>query len=216
MTKFPRFPLILRLLLPLLFFFSFNLSAQFAENHAIFVSPEISGGNYYGASSHINYVAYEKFSFQLGLSSHLRKPDSQPENYSSGFLGVLLFGAANPFDQLINVQAKAGRIYRINKSGTIRFNLMGGVAFTIIREPYNWRPVGGSFITENYAYDMQGYNTISFIINPRIEFPFTRFYGLSLSPLLMINKDRTFVGVGVGHMIGLLRGKKPWVKEEEN
>ncbi|MGM1056554.1 MAG: hypothetical protein ACQEWG_11765 [Bacteroidota bacterium] len=123
---------------------------------------------------------------------------------------------ANPYDQLINVQAKAGRIYRLNKSGTIRLNLMGGVAFTVIQEPYNWQPVNSLFLTENYTYDTNSFNTMSFVFNPRVEFPFTRFYGLSLSPVLIINKDRTFWGLGIGHMIGLLRGRKPWVKEKDN
>lgn len=195
---------------------SSNLKAQFAENNAIYGSPEIFGGNYFGASMHVNYVSQEKYSFQLGVSSHLRKPASQPSNYTSGFFGALLFGLANPYDQLINVQAKAGRIYRLNKSGTIRLNLMGGVAFTVIQEPYNWQPVNSLFLTENYTYDTNSFNTMSFVFNPRVEFPFTRFYGLSLSPVLIINKDRTFWGLGIGHMIGLLRGRKPWVKEKDN
>ena len=46
------------------------------------------------------------------------------------------------------------------------------------------------------------------ILNPKIEFPFSRFYGLTLSPLFQINKDRTYIGIGVGQMIGLLRKRK--------
>lgn len=43
------------------------------------------------------------------------------------------------------------------------------------------------------------------IVNPKIEFPFNRFYGLTISPMLQVNKDRIYVGIGIGQMIGFLR-----------
>lgn len=45
------------------------------------------------------------------------------------------------------------------------------------------------------------------IFNSEREFPFTRYYGFTLSPLIHINKDRNFYGIGIGHMAGLLRRK---------
>ena len=106
-----------------------------------------------------------------------------------------------------NLQLLAGRIYSLNKKGTIRANLSLGIGYTAIKEPTNWQPVEGSFITQNYSFDYDRYHTFSLIINPKIEFPFTRFYGLSLSPLVQVNKDRVYYGIGIGQMIGLLRKK---------
>ena len=68
--------------------------------------------------------------------------------------------------------------------------------------------INDTFLTENYTWNYKKYNTLSLIINPKIEFPFTRFYGLTISPMLQINKDRTYFGIGIGHMIGLLRKRK--------
>jgi len=110
----------------------------------------------------------------------------------------------------------AGRVYPLNKKGTIRANISLGLGFTVIREPTNWQPIGGSFINQNYTYEYHKYNTISLIINPKIEFPFTRFYGLSFSPMIQVNKDRTYIGIGIGQMIGLLRKKTINKPEEKN
>ena len=48
-------------------------------------------------------------------------------------------------------------------------------------------------------------NRISLIINLKIEFPLTRFYGLTISPMIQINKSRTYFGIGIVYMFGLPR-----------
>ena len=68
--------------------------------------------------------------------------------------------------------------------------------------------VNGGFLAENYTYEYSKFNTVSLIISPKIEFPFSRIYGLTISPLIQINKDRTYLGVGIGQMMGLLRKRK--------
>lgn len=190
-------------------FLGFNtVNAQFAREHAIYHSAEISGGNYLGVNVNANYVLRESYSFKIGYSGFIRRPRAAPENYSSGLVGLLSFGFANPYDQMQNIQLMAGKVYKLNPKGSIRANLSMGLGFTIIKEPSNWEPVEtGSFMGQNYTYDYRRYNTLSLLLNPKIEFPFTRFYGLSFSPLLVINKDRTYFGLGIGQMIGLLRGK---------
>ena len=197
--------------------FSINLvNAQFSENNAIYHTSEITIGNYFGVDIHANYVLNEKYSFKIGYSGLIRQPKSAPENYSSGIIGIISFGTANPYDQMENFQILAGRIYRLNEKGTIRANISVGLGFTVIREPTNWQTIDGSFLTPNYSYDYHKYNTFSLIINPKIEFPFTRFYGLSISPMIQVNKDRTYIGIGIGQMIGLLRKKNKKSIEEKN
>lgn len=199
-------------------FFIFGISkinAQFAENNAIYQSIGITVGNYVGLNLHANYVLKESYSFKLGYSGAIREPESKPEYYSSGLVGALSFGLAMPFDQLHNFQIMAGKVYRLNKKGTIRANLSLGLAFTSVKEPTNWEFRSNNFIVENYTFDYHSYNTFSLIINPKIEFPFTWIYGLELSPMVQLNKDRTYYGIGIGHMIGLLRKKPGEGLEEE-
>jgi len=198
--------------------FSFNhVNAQFSEDNAIYHTSEITVGNYLGIDIHANYVLKEKYSFKIGYSGFIRRPKAAPENYTSGLIGILTYGLANPYDQMETFQILAGKIYPLNKKGTIRVNISLGLGYTIIREPSNWQPLSGSlYIVPNYTYDYQKYNTISLIINPKIEFPITRFYGLTISPMIQVNKDRTYIGIGIGQMIGLLRKKTNNNLEEKN
>jgi len=195
-----------RTLFIFLFIISFNwVNAQFADRNAIYTTGEINFGNYLGVDFNLNYVLDERYSMKVGYSGHIRKPKTQPENYTSGLIGALLLNLANPHDELENYQILVGKIYPMNNKGTIRANVSVGLGYTTIREPRNWQFVSGSFLTENYTYEYSRYNTVSFIINPKIEFPILRFYGFTFSPMLQISKDRTYYGVGLGQMIGLLR-----------
>jgi hypothetical protein len=198
-----------RIITILIFSISFNIAnAQFDENNAIYSTGELNLGNYIGVDINLNYVYKEEYSFKVGYSGNIRKPKSQPEDYTTGLTGILLLGSANPYDQLENYQIGIGKIYKINQSGTIRLNASIGLGYTIVREPENWERINNGFLAENYTWDYNKYNTVSLIINPKIEFPFSRFYGLTVSPMVQINKDRTYFGIGIGQMIGLLRKRE--------
>lgn len=135
----------------LLFFiiFCFNvcdINAQVPEKNAFYHSGELSGGNYFGLNLNANYVRDEKYSFQLGYSVHLRSAKDKPDDYSSGLIGVLLFGLANPTDQIENFQVLTGRVIQLNSKGTLRLNLLAGIGLSIIKEPVNWEYMGSSFV----------------------------------------------------------------------
>lgn len=196
------------LLLFLLIFSSNSVKAQFSENNAIYYSDGLNIGNYFGVDVNLNYVYREKYSVKIGYIYNWREPKSQPGDYSSGLAKALLFGAAGPHDQMKNYQIAVGKICRLNENRTIRVNLSVGLGYTEIKEPENWHKIASSFLSENYTWNYKKQNTFSLIINPRIEFPFTTIYGLSLSPMLQINRHSTYFGIGVGQMIGLLRNRK--------
>lgn len=178
-------------------------NAQFDENNSIYSTGELNLGNYIGVDINLNYVYKEEYSFKVGYTGNIRKPKSQPEDYTSGLTGFLLFGLANLYDQLENHQICIGKIYKIKQSGTIRLNASIGLGYTIVREPENCERINNGFLAENYTWDYNKYKTVGLKINPKIEFPFARFYGLLVSPMAQINKDRTHIGLG--QMVGLLR-----------
>ncbi len=162
-------------------------------------------GNYIGGDGHINYLYKEKYAFKIGGSAFIRGAASKPNDFSSGFLGIFTFGTSGPTDIMVNIQACVGRVYKLNSRGTVRANLLVGIGYTLISEPTNYQVVNEPGIGPNYTWDYGDYTTLSLIINPKIEFPFTQIWGLSFSPLLQINKDRFFVGVGIGQILGVLR-----------
>ena len=191
-----------------LHFILIQINAQVSEKNAFYSTGEIAFGNYLEINLNFNYVINEKYSFQIGYSGHIRDSKSVPQDYSSGLVGIFSLGFGQlHFDQMDNYQILVGKIYNLDERGNIRFNLAGGIAYTVITEPTNWEPVSGFTLGENYTYDIDKHSTISLIINPKIEFPFTRIIGLTISPMLQINKDRAFIGIGAGAMIGLLRKK---------
>ena len=187
---------------------SFNLAnAQFAENDAIYATGELNLGNYFGADLNLNYVLKEKYAFKVGYNGNFRKPKSQPEDFTTGVTGILVFGLNSPVDRFENFEATVGRIYKINRSGTIRANLSLGVGYTVYTEPENWKKINNKTVsvTKNYSYDDVEHQAVSLIVNPKIEFPITRYFGFTVSPMLQKSKDRTYFGIGLGSMIGILR-----------
>ncbi len=194
------------LIILILFICENEVNAQFGQNHAIYLSSELSLGNYFGIDENLNYVYKEKYSLKVGLSGHFRKPKSQPEDYSGGLLSLFSFGMINPFDQLLTYQIAFGRIFLLNKSETIRLNAAIGIGYTTIAEPQNWNRVTG-FIAPNYGWEYKKYQRVSLIINPKIEFPVTRIVGLTVSPMIHVNTKRTYFGIGIGSMLGLLKKK---------
>lgn len=196
------------LILLLIIFASVNIAnAQFAKNNALYATGELNMGNYYGTDLNLNYVLNEKYSFKLGYTGNLRKPKTLPEDFSTGVTGILVWGLNHPMDNFENYGASVGRIYKLNQSGTIRVNLSLGIGYSVITEPENWEKINNNLVhlQKNYSYDNVEHKAVSLIVNPKIEFPITRFFGFTISPMLQINKENTYFGVGIGTMIGLLK-----------
>ena len=189
----------------LLFLISTPIHAQSSDKNLTYFTGEITAGNYYGIDLHVNYIFREKFILKAGYSGHLRYPASAPYDYRTGFFGALSFGIKNPYDKLGNYHVMAGRIYNLNKKGTIRVNFSVGAGLTAIKEPVNWQESENGILYRNYTFDYKKYYTLGLIVNPKIEFPFTKYYGLTISPMLQINKDRSYIGIGIGQMLGTLR-----------
>lgn len=187
-------------------------NAQFADNNAIYLSGELGGGNYFNGDLSLNYVYKGNYSLKMGYSGNVRKAVSRPEDYQSGLVkGLFLFGLINPKDYLDSYHISLGKIMNLNKNKKIRLNLMFGVGYTTITEPENWEKVEGTIIDglvmDNYTWDDKERHGVSFIVNPKIEFPVTRYWGVTVSPMVQFNKDRTYFGISVGSMLGFLKGK---------
>ncbi len=191
-------------------FFVLIINCTLAQNYkgnTFYTSGDLLIGNYFGIDAGLNFILKEKYSFRFSYSGLIRRAKSTPKNYSSGILSAFVLGLVGPFDNLENYQICVGKIYPFNPKSTIRANLSIGLGYSTIKEPTIYEKSNG-FFANNYKWKYHEYNTVSVIINPKIEFPFSRFYGLSISIMLKINKERTYFGIGFGHMIGKLRQRK--------
>ncbi len=81
------------------------------------------------------------------------------------------------------------------------------MGYAVIIEVGNWDKINsyGIPLTENYTYDYIKSNKTSLIINPKIELPLSKYFGLTVSPMAQINKGNSYFGIGIGTMIGLLK-----------
>ena len=180
--------------------------SQSKETNKLYITSELNLGNYIGVDLNLNFVTKKKYTLKIGYTGNLRSPKSIPKDYSS--INDIL-PLSGPYDHFKSYQISFGKIYELNKKGTIRANLSFGLGLTTIRDHKNWllndvTPTSRGY----YTWDTEKHNKVSLIINPKIEFPFTRFYGLTISPMIQINKEGTYFGIGVGQMIGLLTERK--------
>jgi hypothetical protein len=188
-----------------------NVYAQFSEKNALYVSGEFARGSYAGINLGINYVYNQNYSLRVGRTRLVREAHSKPADFFPGAISVFSLGLGrHSFDRLDTYHILVGKIVKLHKSGLIRLNMAGGIGYTKITEPTNWKPaIELPFLLyilgANYTFDVHESSTASFIVHPTIEFPLTRYIGLTLNPMWHINSDRPFKGVGVGIMTGLLR-----------
>lgn len=110
-----------------------------------------------------------------------------------------------PRHLLQNYQLHVGKIINLKENGKIRLNASLGMAYTSINKPYDWEYDYDKTNGENYNYQHHKTHLPSFIIKPEIEFPISHVHGFSIAPILLLNRKNTYVGVGVGLMIGKLK-----------
>ena len=186
------------------------------KKHTFYATGELNLGNYFGGDLNLNYVLKEKYTFKIGYTGNVRTATSIPEDYDDGFFLLMPFWSSfstldcsTPKEHIGNYRFDVGRIYKLNPSGTIRINAALGLGYTTVTEPVWKKKKQKCFLFfcdgPNYSWNYKEKRTISLIINPKIEFAFTRIFGFTISPMVQINKYRTYFGIGIGTMLGVLR-----------
>lgn len=203
----------------LLFFFFVFTTGIFAQTekleHSFYYSSGVGVGNFVGGSVNLNYLNNEKYSLMLGYSLYSRKAASRPSDYKDGLIPTLLtFGLSGPRDFVQTFTLAGGYVYDLNSKGSTRLHLRAGIGFTIIEYPHNWEPSEHGGLGNNYSFDYKKTSTPSLVIAPEIEFPFTRYFGLSIAPFLQLNKEMSVAGIEFKYMLGLLRRSNRPVVEE--
>ena len=205
----------------LMLFVCINMTSAQSQKkkHAFYVTGVVNLGNYFGGDFNLNYVLKEKYTFKIGYTGNIRTAKSRPKDFQVGFLGSFWYpprsfwypyslALDDPHDRIGNYRFDVGRIYKLNQSGTVRINAAVGLGYATVIEPVNWKKENSPlrFLGfGNYSWDYKEKRTISLIINPKIEFAFRRISGLTISPMVQINKYRTYFGIGMGMILGVLR-----------
>lgn len=184
--------------------------AQFAEKHHIYTKFGFELGTHLGLNISYNYIYNNAYSLEVGVRGYCAKSELRPSDYKAGLEAAfsLGLGNSNGNDYYNDVFLLVGKVIPINRLSNRRLNVKVGLAYTEVNVVENFQPAPTSFLGANYTYDIRHYNTISLLINPTLEYPFSQFIGVYVSPQISVNKEAVNVGVGIGLEVGLLRGKK--------
>lgn len=191
-----------------LFLVLLSSSAQ-AQNDSgkppLYVSNELGFGNFLSNDLSLNTSLNTNYNLKFGYIGNIRTPESLPKDFSSGLLGLTVFSLGKrPYDRLRNLYVSVGRYFPLDKRGVARFNFSMGLGYTMISKPSNWIKNNNVLLKTNYNWTEKRHSTVSLIINPKIEIQLTRIFGFSISPLIQLNNDLTYYGVGFGMILGRL------------
>lgn len=150
-------------------------------------------------------VAVQGF-WETRTASTLPK-DQSPDSY-------LVFPPSN---DLYTIGILLGKIIE-SKSKLVRYDIRGGINFGQMKRPINFRPItpapppsGPSQVPQpiafgvKYHHDVEKKTIIGIVINPTIQFTFSKIIGLSLGVRSNINHQDITAGIEAGLMIGLIR-----------
>ncbi len=184
-----------------------TIPKTFFETNSLYLSSKVSLGNFSGFSSNLNYVWKNSYSLSLGFSSSSSEDHSAPDDYTGDF--SLFGGNSHPKNVLNNYTLMFGKIVNF-KTNKIRLNLAIGAGYGKYTENHNWQKKkssswGSILSANNYTWDKRKTSIYSLIINPEVEFIFTKYFGLSFSPIVQISDKKTFYGAGIGILLGKIR-----------
>lgn len=183
-----------------------NTQNSYAQKRILtYLSTEVDLGNYIGVSMNLNYTLKGSYSFKVGVVGNIRSARNEPADYTSGLITIATFGLGRPMETVGSVNVAAGKIYYLNQAESIRLNAAVGIGFTEIQTIENWQKNPNSFLGENYTYDKVKKNTVSLIINPKVELTLGKVFGFSVSPMAVINGKSNYYGVGLGYIIGRVK-----------
>jgi len=191
--------------------------AQFSENNAIYLSNSGIIGNYFGLSSSLTYIYKENFIMEVGVMGLAKKPMDRPADFNGGLLSTFTLGIATPRNYVFSYQLLFGKSFNLTPEGNQRINLKAGPTWSNTQRPYNWQPISGSgIVAGNYSYEYQDNSGPGLIIRPTFEMPITQVLGFGIGTYYHFHRHSVNVGVELSVMMGLLRKKHQYEKNQKN
>jgi hypothetical protein len=184
-----------------------SLTAAFSQDNfveRIYISSEFQLGTHFGLNGNFVYRLNNQYSLQAGVLLVHKRAAQRPDDYLSGLFEHLTLGSTGAFDSLTSYYLQLGRYIPLGRSDKIRLNLSAGLALTTINTSVNFVRRDTFLFSTNYTWDNVDSNTMSIILNPRVEFLLTEYFGLQVSPLAVINNQSSYYGLGIGFVVGNL------------
>ena len=160
-----------------------------------------------------NFSAHTHNLFAIQFNSLSWDTPNVPSDYHSGSLFSLSPGG----DKLRNygdiISLQYGRIFT-SPGTSVRVALKGGLGVCNTSYIENFRPhvsTSWFYMGSNYDYDTRNTQNLTLVIDPEIEFPVNRAFGLSLGVYYFQNTDYANLGCCINILLGAV---KPWGREK--
>ncbi|MEM6298717.1 MAG: hypothetical protein AAF740_08535 [Bacteroidota bacterium] len=204
----------------LLLALTFTVEAQKNEPDSVYYQKDVStqeketffylsvdgmAGNFRGAYGHLNFVIKESIILKMGYGASYRLSPDTPVDFQPPRVTIL--GLNRPFETLESYQMLIGKVYPQDEYSKSRFGFALGLAYTSIRQPTDFQQTNGGNFSSNYDWNNESSGAISLLFQPKMEWTFSRAFGLSAGGYLEINSKVVAVGISVGYMLGVVRKK---------
>ena len=187
-------------------FLSHPSNGQIKDSYLIYASSKVTVGNYIGGGITLDVIRNNKYSLGMGYYEQEKKPGNLPSDYELGIFNLFTFGLGGVRDNIKTASFTLGKVFYNKSNSAIRYNLKGGITYSVIKTPTNWVWHNyGLFSLENYTYDYEKNNEIGMLINPTIDFPFLKFLGFCAGPYVFMNPQAISYGIELTTLIGYVR-----------
>ena len=179
-------------------------SSLFAQEEkkgsSLFLGTQLAIGNYVGIDVGLNYIYKDSYSFSIGHLGGIASAKEEPDDHDkSGFLSSL----QNVYDSTSNRYFTVGKIFRINNENKI--NVYLGYANTTIRQRVNWTKESKKEEGYDYVYQTDVIDNRSLVVGGNLQMDAWKYFGFVFSSKVIINKEETYYGIGVGVLLGKLK-----------
>lgn len=180
------------------------------EYNKAFLKSTIGVGTHTMGGLSFHFISKKLFSVAVQGFWEMRTASTLPEDQSPSAYFVF-----PPSNHLYTFGVLLGKVIE-SKSKLIRYDIRGGINFGRIERPINFRPNppqvrSNPFIpiiftsSVKYSHEIERKTIVGIVLNPTIQFTFSKLIGLSLGVRSNINHQDITAGIEVGLMAGLIR-----------
>ena len=170
------------------------------NKHLLYTNSDLMVGAHSGGNLGMSFVYNTKYSIEVGYSATSNQFNSRSGLKSAGKSNS--DDISTPTLMMENFNVMAGRHFKINPEGTIRFVLQGGPGMSVMMETKDLAEGNNS---NNFVRsEMVKTKDFSVMLNSKFEFTITDLFGFSAGPTLIANQDKRFLTFSVGFMYGII------------
>jgi len=172
-----------------------------------YLEEGVGGGTHFSAKVGFGGVIKKVNNFSLSMYYLSRRSNNAPADYHPG---LVFFGDGRPQTITELICPMYGKVFYMANSNS-RFVVKGGLAIGSVINPVNFVPAHSTswlYLGPNYIYSTNTDITAGIVLNPSIELPVCRVFGLSFGMYCVFTSKSSSIGLEGNILLGVVRNKK--------